>query len=165
MQDYERHTCNGSVDIRGDPASKKHTGKWRACYSILGNIHGGLFYSTLIPVMIVVSFLHLPILVLLLCRWRILRCFSVLCSWDKPCELPDQGAEAKQCCCSEQYRFVAGHLLPHSYSWSILGRFILGQTSNYCDFPDDLYHCKCAPLSVFSPLSAAHFQTQICLSV
>ncbi|KAL6906261.1 hypothetical protein ACP4OV_003862 [Aristida adscensionis] len=29
-------TSNGSVDIRGNPASKKHTGKWRACYSILG---------------------------------------------------------------------------------------------------------------------------------
>jgi peptide/histidine transporter 3/4 len=30
------YTCNGSVDIRGNPASKNHTGKWRACYSILG---------------------------------------------------------------------------------------------------------------------------------
>ncbi|CAN6299928.1 unnamed protein product [Urochloa humidicola] len=35
-QDHERYTRNGSVDIRGNPASKKHTGKWRACYSILG---------------------------------------------------------------------------------------------------------------------------------
>uniref|UniRef100_K4A7K6 Major facilitator superfamily (MFS) profile domain-containing protein n=1 Tax=Setaria italica TaxID=4555 RepID=K4A7K6_SETIT len=34
--DHEQYTCNGSVDIRGNPASKKHTGKWRACYSILG---------------------------------------------------------------------------------------------------------------------------------
>ncbi|KAL6888812.1 hypothetical protein ACP4OV_009838 [Aristida adscensionis] len=29
-------TCDGSVDIRGNPASKSHTGKWIACYSILG---------------------------------------------------------------------------------------------------------------------------------
>ncbi|XP_062201149.1 protein NRT1/ PTR FAMILY 8.3-like [Phragmites australis] len=35
-QDQGPYTCNGSVDIRGNPASKKHTGKWRACYSILG---------------------------------------------------------------------------------------------------------------------------------
>lgn len=35
-QDYEQYTSNGSVDVRGNPASKKHTGKWRACYSILG---------------------------------------------------------------------------------------------------------------------------------
>ncbi|RCV43485.1 hypothetical protein SEVIR_9G303900v4 [Setaria viridis] len=35
-QDYESYTCNGSVDIRGNPASKNDTGKWRACYSILG---------------------------------------------------------------------------------------------------------------------------------
>ncbi|PUZ39800.1 hypothetical protein GQ55_9G370400 [Panicum hallii var. hallii] len=34
--DQERYTCNGSVDIRGSPASKKRTGNWRACYSILG---------------------------------------------------------------------------------------------------------------------------------
>ncbi|CAL4915919.1 unnamed protein product [Urochloa decumbens] len=34
--DHERYTSNGSVDIRGNPASRKHTGKWRACYSILG---------------------------------------------------------------------------------------------------------------------------------
>ncbi|KAJ1295837.1 hypothetical protein BS78_01G253700 [Paspalum vaginatum] len=32
----EPYACNGSVDIKGNPASKKHTGKWRACYSILG---------------------------------------------------------------------------------------------------------------------------------
>jgi hypothetical protein len=55
LQDQERYTCNGSVDIRGNPASKKRTGNWRACYSILGNIHGVPFYSTLIPVMSVVS--------------------------------------------------------------------------------------------------------------
>ncbi|ONM00607.1 Protein NRT1/ PTR FAMILY 8.3 [Zea mays] len=36
LQEYEPYTCDGSVDINGDPASKKHTGKWRACYSILG---------------------------------------------------------------------------------------------------------------------------------
>ncbi|KAF8781237.1 hypothetical protein HU200_000656 [Digitaria exilis] len=36
LQDCEAYTCNGSVDIRGNPASKNHTGKWRACYSILG---------------------------------------------------------------------------------------------------------------------------------
>lgn len=36
VQEYEPYTCDGSVDINGDPASKKHTGKWRACYSILG---------------------------------------------------------------------------------------------------------------------------------
>ncbi|ONM00608.1 Protein NRT1/ PTR FAMILY 8.3 [Zea mays] len=36
LQDYEQFTCNGSVDIRGYPASKRHTGNWRACYSILG---------------------------------------------------------------------------------------------------------------------------------
>ncbi|PAN48081.1 hypothetical protein PAHAL_9G357000 [Panicum hallii] len=38
LQDYASisYTCNGSVDIRGNPASKNHTGKWRACYSILG---------------------------------------------------------------------------------------------------------------------------------
>ncbi|KAF8727654.1 hypothetical protein HU200_018885 [Digitaria exilis] len=36
LQDCEEYTCNGSVDIRGNPASKNHTGKWRACYSILG---------------------------------------------------------------------------------------------------------------------------------
>ncbi|WVZ57908.1 hypothetical protein U9M48_008242 [Paspalum notatum var. saurae] len=35
-QDNEQYTFNGSVDVRGKPASKKHTGKWRACYSILG---------------------------------------------------------------------------------------------------------------------------------
>ncbi|KAL6641091.1 hypothetical protein ACP70R_019272 [Stipagrostis hirtigluma subsp. patula] len=29
-------TSDGSVDIRGNPASKNCTGKWRACYSILG---------------------------------------------------------------------------------------------------------------------------------
>uniref|UniRef100_A0A0D9XH88 Uncharacterized protein n=1 Tax=Leersia perrieri TaxID=77586 RepID=A0A0D9XH88_9ORYZ len=29
-------TGNGSVDVKGNPASKRHTGKWRACYSILG---------------------------------------------------------------------------------------------------------------------------------
>ncbi|XP_066387273.1 protein NRT1/ PTR FAMILY 8.3-like isoform X1 [Miscanthus floridulus] len=34
--EYELCTSNGSVDIKGNPASKKHTGKWRACYSILG---------------------------------------------------------------------------------------------------------------------------------
>jgi peptide/histidine transporter 3/4 len=37
LQDYAPYICNGSVDIRGNPASKIHTGKWRACYSILGN--------------------------------------------------------------------------------------------------------------------------------
>ncbi|CAD6212268.1 unnamed protein product [Miscanthus lutarioriparius] len=36
MKDYEQYTCNGSVDIRGNRASKRHTGNWRACYSILG---------------------------------------------------------------------------------------------------------------------------------
>ncbi|CAL4924179.1 unnamed protein product [Urochloa decumbens] len=35
-QEYSPYTCNGSVDIRGNPASKNHTGKWKACYSILG---------------------------------------------------------------------------------------------------------------------------------
>ncbi|CAN6311668.1 unnamed protein product [Urochloa humidicola] len=35
-QDYSPYTCNGSVDVRGNPASKTHTGKWKACYSILG---------------------------------------------------------------------------------------------------------------------------------
>ncbi|TVU31425.1 hypothetical protein EJB05_23109, partial [Eragrostis curvula] len=29
-------TRDGSVDRRGNPASRKHTGNWRACYSILG---------------------------------------------------------------------------------------------------------------------------------
>jgi peptide/histidine transporter 3/4 len=43
VQEYEPYTCNGSVDIKGNPASKKHTGKWRACYSILGN-------QTLVPI-------------------------------------------------------------------------------------------------------------------
>ncbi|RLN41425.1 protein NRT1/ PTR FAMILY 8.3-like [Panicum miliaceum] len=36
LQDHERYTCNGSVDLRGNPASRKRTGNWRACYSILG---------------------------------------------------------------------------------------------------------------------------------
>ncbi|KAG2657343.1 hypothetical protein PVAP13_1KG209185, partial [Panicum virgatum] len=31
-----QYTCNGSVDVSGHPASISHTGKWRACYSILG---------------------------------------------------------------------------------------------------------------------------------
>ncbi|OEL14231.1 Protein NRT1/ PTR FAMILY 8.3 [Dichanthelium oligosanthes] len=45
MQDHERYTCNGSVDIRGHSASKKHTGKWRACYSILdGEFCGAMGY-------------------------------------------------------------------------------------------------------------------------
>ncbi|KAL6642571.1 hypothetical protein ACP70R_020752 [Stipagrostis hirtigluma subsp. patula] len=35
-QDNGPYTCNGSVDIRGNPALKNQTGKWRACYSILG---------------------------------------------------------------------------------------------------------------------------------
>lgn len=43
VQEYEPYTCNGSVDIKGNLASKKHTGKWRACYSILGN-------QTLVPI-------------------------------------------------------------------------------------------------------------------
>ncbi|KAL6906259.1 hypothetical protein ACP4OV_003860 [Aristida adscensionis] len=35
-QDRGPYACNGSVDIRGNPAPKNHTGKWRACCSILG---------------------------------------------------------------------------------------------------------------------------------
>ncbi|TVT97661.1 hypothetical protein EJB05_57082, partial [Eragrostis curvula] len=34
--DQGQYTCNGSVDINGNPASKIDTGKWRACSSILG---------------------------------------------------------------------------------------------------------------------------------
>ncbi|KAF8727653.1 hypothetical protein HU200_018884 [Digitaria exilis] len=36
QQENERYTCNGSIDFKGNPASKKRTGNWAACYSILG---------------------------------------------------------------------------------------------------------------------------------
>ncbi|XP_015697359.1 protein NRT1/ PTR FAMILY 8.3-like [Oryza brachyantha] len=35
-QEHGPNTGNGSVDVKGNPASKTHTGKWKACYSILG---------------------------------------------------------------------------------------------------------------------------------
>ncbi|KAF0929688.1 hypothetical protein E2562_023036 [Oryza meyeriana var. granulata] len=35
-QEHGPYTGNGSVDVKGNPASKTHTGKWKACYSILG---------------------------------------------------------------------------------------------------------------------------------
>jgi len=41
----------------------------------------------------------------------------------------------------------------YSYSWSILGRFRLGQTSNYCDLPDDLYHWNGSAYTFSSPSS------------
>uniref|UniRef100_A0A0E0M4Z1 Uncharacterized protein n=1 Tax=Oryza punctata TaxID=4537 RepID=A0A0E0M4Z1_ORYPU len=36
LQEEGPYTGNGSVDVKGNPASKTHTGKWKACYSILG---------------------------------------------------------------------------------------------------------------------------------
>jgi hypothetical protein len=91
VQEYEPYTCNGSVDIKGNPASKKHTGKWRACYSILGN-------QTLVPIfclqsamrptfvtsscILVLKILPLPFLSLIFfsvntCSWKVVN-FVVL---------------------------------------------------------------------------------------
>lgn len=135
LQDYEQYTCNGSVDIRGNRASKRHTGNWRACYSILGKDTTLLYIC-----MIINKLLDPPIQFINTCRGWILWRYGILRSWDKPGELHDQGAEAKQCRCSQQHRFLAGHVLPDSPSRSFLGRFISWKTPNNLGVPHDIYH-------------------------
>jgi hypothetical protein len=97
LQDYAPYICNGSVDIRGNPASKIHTGKWRACYSILGNRNLISYGIQAFPLNILVG-IHkfLGMELLFLHSWRILWFFGVLWNWDKPGELPVQCAAAKQ---------------------------------------------------------------------
>uniref|UniRef100_A0A453IJW3 Uncharacterized protein n=1 Tax=Aegilops tauschii subsp. strangulata TaxID=200361 RepID=A0A453IJW3_AEGTS len=42
-QDASLYTGDGSVDIKGRPATRRDTGNWRACVFILGNIYTGVF--------------------------------------------------------------------------------------------------------------------------
>ena len=37
-EDQEAYTQDGSVDLKGRPILRSKTGRWRACFFILGNI-------------------------------------------------------------------------------------------------------------------------------
>ncbi|GJN30810.1 hypothetical protein PR202_gb19147 [Eleusine coracana subsp. coracana] len=45
-QDAGPYTGDGSIDIKGCPASKRTTGNWRACFFILGDFLGLVSYKT-----------------------------------------------------------------------------------------------------------------------
>lgn len=42
----EDYTEDGTVDLKGRPVLRSKTGRWKACYFIVGNVYSQCFFFT-----------------------------------------------------------------------------------------------------------------------
>ena len=45
----EDYTQDGTVDLKGRPVLRSKTGRWKACYFIVGNVYSIFFFFLFVP--------------------------------------------------------------------------------------------------------------------
>ena len=113
-----QYTGDGSVDIHGQPVLKSNTGKWKACFFVLG-----IPFSFLNIPLGRQHFFSRPCLTALIgkCRHFLLRTPRLLWDLHESRQLPYRETPPRKRLCREGCHHLAGHLLSYASYRSRLG--------------------------------------------